>query len=85
MGPGFSLEEKAPIVTLATTLAATSAITPAATPATTSITKLPTEAIGKHDLSFELRSIQDLDALLDTEVLWDVRGELAQTQQREQG
>ena len=55
IGYGSSLDDKAPV----TTSAATSAATPAATPAATSIAKLPTVAIGKHDLSFELHSIQD--------------------------
>ena len=57
--------------------------TPAATPAAMSIAKLPTVAIGKHDLSFESHrraaSIQDLDARADIELLWDVRGEGAVT------
>ena len=73
MGHGSSLDDKTPITT------------PAATPAATSIAKLPTVAIGKHDLSFESHSIQDLDALADAELLWDVRGEGAETQQRERG
>ena len=59
--------------------------TPVTTPAATSIAKLPTVAIGKHDLSFESHSIQDLDALADVELLWDVRGEGAETRQRERG
>ena len=61
------------------------AATPVATPAATSIAKLPTVAIGKHDLSFESHSIQDLDSLADVELLWDVRGEGAETQKRERG
>ena len=73
MGHGSSLDDKAPVTT------------PAATPATTSIAKLPTVAIGKHNLSFKLHSIQDLDALADVELLWDVRGEGAETRQRERG
>ena len=52
---------------------------PDTTPDTTSIAKLPMVAIGKHDLSFESHSIQDLDALGDVELLWDVRGEGAET------
>ena len=59
--------------------------TPAAMPAATSIAKLPTVAIGKHDLSFESHSKQDLDALADVELLWDVRAEGADTRQRERG
>ena len=77
IGHGSSLDNKAPVTTLAAT--------PAATPATTSIAKLPTVAIGKHDLSFESHSIQDLDSLVDVELLWDVRGEGAETRQRERG
>ena len=72
-GHGSSLDDKTPVTT------------PAATPAATSIAKLPTVAIGKHDLSFESHSIQDLDALADVELLWDVRGEGAETRQRERG
>ena len=59
--------------------------TPVTTPAATSIAKLPTVAIGKHDLSFESHSIQNLDALADVELLWDVRGEGAEMRQRERG
>ena len=81
MGHGSSLDDKAPV----TTPAATRAATRAATPAAPSIAKLPTVAIGKHDLSFESHSIQDLDALADVELLWDVRGEGAETRQRERG
>ena len=55
---------------------------PAATRAATSTAKLPTVAIGKHDLSFEAHSIQDLDALADAELLRDVRGEGGETRQR---
>ena len=73
MGHESSLDDKTPITT------------PAATPAATSIAKLPMVAIGKHDLSFESHSIQDLDALADVELLWDVRGEGAETRQRERG
>ena len=73
MGHGSSLDDKTPVTT------------PATTPAATSIAKLPTVAIGKHDLSFESHSLQDLDALVDVELLWDVRGEGAETRQREQG
>ena len=58
---------------------------PSTTPAATSIAKLPTVAIGKHDLSFESDSIQDPDALADAELLSDVRGEGAGTRQRERG
>ena len=50
------------------------------TPTATSIAKLPTVAIGKHDLSFESNSIQDLNALADAELLWDVQGEGAEMQ-----
>ena len=67
MSHGSSLDDKAPVST------------PTATPAATSIPKLPTVAIGKHDLPFESHSIQDLDALADAELLWDVRGEGAET------
>ena len=73
MGHGSSLDDKTPVTM------------PAATPAATSIAKLPTVAIGKHYLSFESHSIQDLDALADVELLWDVRGEGAETRQRERG
>ena len=52
---------------------------PAATPAATPITKLPTVATGKHDLSFESHSIQDFDALADVELHWEVRGNGAET------
>ena len=69
MGHGSSLGGRAPVTT----------------PAATSIAKLPTVAIGKHDLSFESHSIQDRDALADAELLWDVRGEGAETRQRERG
>ena len=68
-GHGLSLDGKAPVTTTAAT----------------SIAKLPTVAIVKHDLSFESHSIQDLDALADAEPLWDVRGEGAETRQRERG
>ena len=71
MGHGSSLDDKAPVTT--------PAATPAATPATMPIPKLPTVAIGKHDLSFESHSIQDLDVLAEVELLWDVRGEGAET------
>ena len=73
MGHGSSLDDKTPVTT------------PAVTPAAMSITKLPTVAIGKHNLSFESHSIQDLDALADVELLWDVRGEEAKMRQREGG
>ena len=78
MGHGSSLDDKAPVVTPIVT----PATTPAATPATMFIAKLPTVAIGKHDsdLSFESWSKQDLDALADAELLWDVGGEGAETQ-----
>ena len=56
---------------------------PVSTSATTSIVKLPTVAMGKHDLSFESHSIQDLDSLVDAELIWDVRGKGAETRQRE--
>ena len=72
-GHGLSLDDKAPVTT------------PAATPAAMSIAKLPTVAIGKHDLSFESHSIQDVDALADAELLWDVRGVGAEIRQRERG
>ena len=81
MGHISSLDDKAPI----TTPAATPAAMPAATPAATSIAKLPTVAIGKHDLLFESHSIQDLDAVAAVELLWGVRGEGAETRQRERG
>ena len=73
MGHALSLDDK------------THVTTPAATPAAMFIAKLPTVTIGKHDLSFESHSIQDLDALADVELLWDVRGEGAEMRQREQG
>ena len=73
MSHGSSLDDKAPVTT------------PAAPPAATSIPKLPTVAIGKHDLSFESYSIQDLGALADAKLIWDVRGEGADMQQRERG
>ena len=69
MGHGLSLDGKVPVPT----------------PAARSIAKLPTVAIGKHDLSFESHSIQDLDALADAELLWDVRCVGAATWRREQG
>ena len=75
MGHGSSLDDKVPVTT--------PVATPATTPAATSIAKLPTVAISKHDLSFESHSIQDLDALADVELLWVVRGEGAETRQRE--
>ena len=81
MGHKFSLDDKAPV----TMPAATPTATPAIMPAVTLIAKLPTVAISKHDLSFESHSIQDLDALADIELLSDVRGEGAETQQRERG
>ena len=59
--------------------------TPVTTPAATFISKLPMVAISKQDLSFELHGIQDLDALADVELLWDIRGEGADTRQRERG
>ena len=61
MGHGSSLDDKAPITT--------PAATPAATRAATPIAKLPMVAIGKHDLSFESHSIQDLEALADVKLL----------------
>ena len=69
MGHGSSLDDKTPVTT----------------PAAMSIAKLPTVAIGKHDLLIESHSIQDLDALADVELLWDVRGEVAKMRQRERG
>ena len=71
MGQESSLDDKAPVTT--------PAATPSAMPATTPIARLPTVAIGKHDLSFESHSIQDLDALEDVELCWNVRGEGAET------
>ena len=59
--------------------------TPVITPSATPIPKLPMVAIVKHDLSFDSHSIQDLDALADVELLWDVRGEGTETRQRERG
>ena len=64
MGHGSSLDDKAPVTM--------PAATPATTPTITPIGKLPTVAIGKHDLSFESHSIQDLNALAGVELLWDV-------------
>ena len=61
------------------------AATAAAMPAATFIPKLPMVAIGKHDLSFESHSVQDLGALADAELLWDVRGEGAPTWQSARG
>ena len=69
MGHGSSLGGRAPVTR----------------PTAMSIAKLPTVAIGKHDLSFETHSIQDLDVLADAELLWEVRGEGAMTRQRERG
>ena len=77
MGHVSSLNDQAPVTT--------PTATPAATPAATRIAKLPTVAIDKHVLSFESHSIQDLDALADVKLLWDVRGEGAETQQSERG
>ena len=57
LGLGSSLDDKAPITM------------PAAIPAAPPIARLPTVAIGKHDLSFELHSIQDLNALADAVLL----------------
>ena len=65
--------------------ATTPVATPAATPAATSIAKLPTVGIGKHDLSFEAHSMQDLDALADAELLRDVRGKGGETRQKKRG
>ena len=62
--------------------ATTPAATPAATSAATSTAKLSTVAIGKHDLSFEAHSIQDLDALADAGLLRGVQGEGGETRQR---
>ena len=47
--------------------------TPATTHATTPTAMPPIVAIGRHDLSFETHSIQDLEALADTELLRDIR------------
>ena len=77
MSHGSSLTDKAPVTT--------PAATPATMPAASSIAKLLTVAIVKYDLSFESHSIQDLNALADVELLWDVRGEGAKTRQRERG
>ena len=74
-GHGSSVDDKAPVTMPATTAATT--------PTTTSIAKLPMVAIGKHDLSFESHCIQDLDALADAELLWNVRGEGAEMRKRE--
>ena len=49
------------------------AATHATTYATTPATALLIVAIGRHDLSFEAHSIQDLEALADTESLRDIR------------
>ena len=68
-GHGSLLDDKAPVTT----------------PAATSIAKLPTVAIGKHDLLFKSHTILDLDALADVELLWDVQGEGDETRQRERG
>ena len=73
LGHGSSVNDKAPVTM------------PAATPAATSIDKLPMVAIGKHNLLFESHSIQDLDALADSELLWDVQGEGAEMWKREPG
>ena len=75
MGHRSSLDDKPPVSMPATM--------PAAMPATTSMAKLPTVAIGKHDLSFESHSVQDLHALADAELLWDVQGEGSKTWKRE--
>ncbi len=50
--------------------AATSTAGPTSTLAT-----LPTVAIGKRELSFEAHSVQDLEALADARLLWDIRCE----------
>ena len=60
-GHESSLNDKVPVTTPA-----------ASTPTATPISKLPMVPIGKHDLSFESHRIQDLDALADAELLWDV-------------
>ena len=84
-GPSLD-DDKAPAMGHESTLDDKTPVTaPAATPAATSIAKLPTVAIGKHDLSFESHSIQDVDALADVVLLWDVRDEGAETGQRERG
>ena len=57
--------------------------TPVSKPTATYIAKLPMVAIGKHDLSFESHSIQDLDTQADVELLWDVRGKGAEMRQKE--
>ena len=56
------------------------ATTHATTSATTLTTTLPIVAIGRQDLSFEAYSIQDLEALADTEVLQNIRTANAQRQ-----
>ena len=58
-----------PAATPATTHATTHATTRAATPTVT----LQIVAVGRHDLSFEAYSIQDLEALADTKLLQDIR------------
>ena len=50
----------------------TPATTHATTHATTPTTALSTVAIGRHDRSFKAHSIQDLEALADTELLQDI-------------
>ena len=40
---------------------------------TTPTTMLPTVAIGRHEISSEAHSIQDPEALADTELLRDIR------------
>ena len=37
---------------------------------------LPTVVIGKRDLSFEAHSVQNLEALADVALLWDIRDTL---------
>ena len=59
-GHGSSLDDKTPD-TMPSTMSAAK-----------SIAKLPTVAIGKHDLSFESPSIQDLDAQADVDLRWDL-------------
>ena len=66
-----SLDNKAPVTRHAVTSTAMS------------ITKLATVAIGMHDLTFDSHSIQDLDALAEAMLLFDVQGKRAKTWKRE--
>ena len=68
--PLASTPAVAPAVTPAVAPAATPTARPTSTPAA-----LPTVVIGKRDLSLEAHSVQDLEALADARLLWDLRSE----------